>query len=203
MRFLVLGAGGHSREVADLVTACGHSIVAFLSDSERGSHRPTGLPIVSSAADVDVEAATIAIGDPRVRAAMYEQLSGRFEFPVLKHESACLSPHAEVGLGTQVMQNVVVSSTARVGQNVILNVGCFVAHDCVVGSHTHVAPGARLSGGSRVGERCVIGAGAILLPGIRVESDSTVGAGAVVTHDVVSGETVAGVPARTVAGEGR
>lgn len=43
---------------------------------------------------------------------------------------------------------------------------------------------------------CYLGAGAIILPGIRVGEKAIVAAGAVVTHNVLPGETVAGVPAR-------
>ena len=44
-----------------------------------------------------------------------------------------------------------------------------------------------------------IGSGATVLAGVRIGRDATVGAGSVVTKDVVSGETVAGNPARPLA----
>jgi UDP-2-acetamido-3-amino-2,3-dideoxy-glucuronate N-acetyltransferase len=51
---------------------------------------------------------------------------------------------------------------------------------------THVERGASL------------GSGAIVLGGVRIGAGALVGAGAVVTADVPAGETVAGVPARTL-----
>ncbi|MFD1633787.1 acyltransferase [Haloplanus ruber] len=51
-----------------------------------------------------------------------------------------------------------------------------------------------------IGERAMIGAGAILLPGIEVGADAKVAANSLVTEDVPSGTTVAGVPARPVEG---
>ena len=196
MRFVVIGAGGHSREVADLVVACGHEVIGFWDEAVTGAHRPTGLPVVRSLESAYAHAATVAVGDPAARAELFARIPDGLAAPALVHPSACVSPYAEIGDGTQVMQNVVVSSTAAIGNNVILNVGCFVAHDCGVGAHCHIAPGALVSGGSRVGERCVIGAGAILLPGITIGDDAVVGAGAVVTRDVQAGECVVGVPAR-------
>lgn len=196
MRVAVYGAGGHSREVADLVDACGHSVAGVVDDQAAGVHRPTGLTIRGELAELEYEAVTIAIGACDARARLYDVVSKSCRLPVLQHPSASVSPHALIGGGTQVMQNVVVNSCAAVGVNVILNVGCFVAHDCAVGAHSHIAPGVLMSGGSRVGERCFIGAGAVLLPGVCVGDGSTIGAGAVVTRDVAAGETVAGVPAR-------
>lgn len=47
-----------------------------------------------------------------------------------------------------------------------------------------------------------IGTGAVILCGVTIGEGALVGAGAVVTHDVAAGATVAGVPARAMAGAG-
>ncbi len=46
-----------------------------------------------------------------------------------------------------------------------------------------------------------IGSGAVIMGGIRIGAGALVGAGAVVTRDVAPGDTVAGAPARSLAGE--
>jgi len=53
-----------------------------------------------------------------------------------------------------------------------------------------------------VERRASIGSGAIVLGGLRIGEGAVIGAGAVVTRDVAPGATVAGSPARMLAGTG-
>jgi UDP-2-acetamido-3-amino-2,3-dideoxy-glucuronate N-acetyltransferase len=50
-----------------------------------------------------------------------------------------------------------------------------------------------------VERKASIGSGAVIMAGVRIGADALIGAGAVVTHDIPPGETVAGVPARALA----
>jgi len=196
LRIIVFGAGGHSREIADLIVAVGHTVAVFQDDHFEGLHQPTGIPVVSNIDPSGYDCATCAIGDSRARESCWNKWSDVLDFQTLIHPSAWVSPYARIGVGTQVAQNVVVSSQAQIGVNVILNVGCVTAHDTVVGDHTHIAPGARLGGGAKVGSTTLVGTGAIVLPGVVVGSGCVIGAGAVVVNDVPDGHTAIGVPAR-------
>ena len=196
MRFAVIGAGGHSKEVADLVAACGHDVSGFVDEGYTGAHPTTGLPVVADANALEFDAVVFAIGDNRARSEWYESLSGRIHAPALIHPTAVISPSASLGEAVQAMQCVVVNAGARIGNDCILNVSCSIAHDCVVGAHTHLAPGARMGGGSSVGPGSLVGTNATIMPGVSVGRGCTVGAGAVVSHDLADGITAVGVPAR-------
>lgn len=198
MRVLIIGAGGHSREIADLVRQQGHTIVAFLDDNLSGTHDPTGLPVLSAIEPHEVEAFTVAIGAADARARLYDEWIGLLPALSVIAPGAQVSEWSHLGSGVQIAQNVVVNANARIHDDVILNVACVVSHDAVVGAHTHVAPGALIGGAATVGERCLVGAGAVITPGVSVGDGAVVGAGAVVIDGVDPGCIVAGVPARVI-----
>ena len=81
------------------------------------------------------------------------------------------------------------------GDDVVLADGVFVAtsdHGRADRSAVHG------TGPVRIGHRVFVGQRAVVLGGVTIGDDATVGAGAVVTHDVPAGTTVAGVPARVI-----
>lgn len=85
--------------------------------------------------------------------------------------------------------------------------GCLIGPHCYVGDHVRARlPGRRLRDGSlhgapiTVGDEVYIGAGSVIGRGVTIGARATVGAGSVVTQDVAEGATVAGVPARSIAG---
>jgi sugar O-acyltransferase (sialic acid O-acetyltransferase NeuD family) len=202
MRIAVIGAGGHSKEVVDLVRACGHEIAGFVDEALSGEHPTAHLAIVRRLDELDYDGVVIAIGDSSDRSRWFTSLAGSALLPTLVHPTAVVSVDARLGAGVQVMQHVVVNSSAVVGDDCILNVACSIAHDCHVGSHTHLAPGARLGGASSVGDSCLIGTNATIMPGVVVGDSCVAAAGAVVAAPVADRSMVAGVPARLVSAHG-
>jgi len=198
-RFLIVGAGGFAKEVADMVRVLGGEVAAFFAEPSAEVRHPVGsVDVVDDLSAVECDAAVIAIGDTATRMRLHEMLVSRFSLPALVHPSASVSPGARLGDGVLVMQNVVVSADAEIGTCAAVNVGCYVAHDCRVGAYSHLAASTNLGGGSSVGMGVFCGTSTVLLPGISVGDWSVTGAGAVVTSDVPGRTLVAGVPARTL-----
>ena len=75
---------------------------------------------------------------------------------------------------------------------------CTLDHDVVLGEGVYLSPGVNLAGTVVVEEGAFIGIRATVAPGVRIGAWATVGAGAVVLHDVAPGDTVVGVPARSL-----
>lgn len=205
----IVGAGGHAREVAELVRAmhddrASFEILGMLS--ERPAEDGTvvaGIPVTDLATTIATipqgHLVTIAVGDPAVRRRLASMLD-RYGLasPVLVHPTAWVARTARLGPGTQVGAGAIVNADVVTGRRVIVNQAAAISHDCVLDDYATLAPGVRLAGGVHVHEGANLFTSATVIPRVHVGAWSTVGAGAVVTRDVPDHATVVGVPARAL-----
>jgi sugar O-acyltransferase (sialic acid O-acetyltransferase NeuD family) len=209
-RVVIVGAGGHAREVLEILLAlrsAGAPVepIGFVDDA---SSHPlatlNGLPVLGGldwfeTADRDALSAVCAVGTP----AVCERLSGRVRalgIPVTSAiaPDAWVATTASLGEGVIVFPGVVVNANAVVGDHVTLNVSSSVSHDARIGRFGSIGPGARIAGNATLGDRCFVGMGACVIHGVRIGEGSVIGAGAIVLDDVPAGVTAVGVPARVV-----
>jgi sugar O-acyltransferase (sialic acid O-acetyltransferase NeuD family) len=208
---IVLGAGGSAREIAGAVAEINASggrwaLRGFLDDdAARQGQSVDGLPVLGplAAAREYVRASfVVGIASHRhqgLRQRIVEGLGLPPErFATLVHPSAWVSPRARLGAGTVVLQNVVVSPGATLGEHVLVSPGAQIAHDAWVGACTVLAPRVAVNGAVRIGEGAYVGAAAVIGPGVLIGPGALVGMGAVVLAAVPAGATAFGNPARTV-----
>jgi sugar O-acyltransferase (sialic acid O-acetyltransferase NeuD family) len=201
-----VGAGGHGRDVLDVVEAAvaagaPYELVGFLDDEpvdeallERRGQRVSGP--VSLLADLDARY-VIAIGDGVARSEVDALAIGWGREPAtLLHPSVTVGGDVLLGPGCTVLAGARITNHVRLGRHVHVNQNVTVAHDCEFADYVTINPGANLSGNVRLEERVTIGTGASLIQGVTVGAGSTVGAGAVVLTDVPAHVTAVGVPAR-------
>jgi len=210
MALVILGAGGHSKVVADSAIEAGIDVEGFVDD--RVAIDLFGDPVLSTIADffTDLRISAshgensaidfiVAIGDNAWRKRIFEEALALGLHPVsVRHPSAHVSVEATVEDGAYIGAEAVVNPNAYVGENAIVNTRATVEHDCVVGAHAFVAPHALMCGASRLGEGALLGAHATLGVGLSVGEWSRIGEGAVVKHDIGAHVTAVGVPAKVV-----
>lgn len=194
----IVGAGGHGSDVADLAIRCGVRPHGALDDDPLAHDRlaSRGVPVRGGIRDLpDGATFTLGIGYPQPRVTVTDLVNGKAHGPLVD-PSAVVSPVADLADGVQVFWQAAVSPLAQLGRHTLVSYGATIGHDSVIGDFSMVMPGAHISGDVTIGERTLIGTGATILQGLEGGDDAAVGAGAVVVHDVPSGVTAIGVPAR-------
>ncbi|MEU8022936.1 acetyltransferase [Micromonospora haikouensis] len=210
---VVIGCGGHGREVLGIIDAINLAsvsgpvwqVVGVVDDAPNEADRKrvaqlghTYLGTMTALAELPAWThITVGIGTPSVRHAVVNRIE-RYGLPaaVLIHPSATLGADARYGEGLLVFPGARVTTNVTMGRHVHLNQNVTVGHDCVLGDAVSLNPLAAVSGNCRLDSGVLIGAGSVVLEGRRVGTGATVGAGACVVRDVPPHTIVKGVPAR-------
>jgi sugar O-acyltransferase (sialic acid O-acetyltransferase NeuD family) len=204
---VIFGAGGHGREVLDLLRAQNSAgvklkFIGFVADDEPdpeilariganwlgtvdeflSNHKPTSF--------------VIGIANPAIR----KDLAGRCEAQGLEpvtliHPSATFGADVILGNGVVIASHVSITTNVHIFDHAHINLNSTVSHDSRISRFVTISPCCSVSGNVTLHEKVFLGTNSTILQGLTVGEGSTVGAGSVVLSDVGEGTTVVGVPA--------
>lgn len=188
---VILGAGGHAHVIADIVSANGDKVLAYLDDNKKLQDRSGDISDYINYKDALF---VIGIGSATVRERLATDLHVNWYTAI--HPSAVISNSSLIGDGTVVMPNAVINARAKIGVHCIVNTGTVIEHDNEIADFAHVSVGAKLGGMVVVGKKTWIGIGATIKNNVSICANCMIGAGAVVVHDILESGTYAGIPAK-------
>lgn len=189
----LFGASGHGLVIADIINALGNEVGTYYDDNPKHP-KLNDIPVVKPVNNEIAGPVIISIGLNRIRKLIAERYN--VDFYTAVHPKAIVSPSAEIGKGSVVMQGSIIQAFAKIGTHCIINTGASIDHECQIDDFVHVSPHATLCGNVHVGELSWIGAGAVIIQGVNIGQNCIIGAGTVVTKDVPNNAVVAGVPAK-------
>ncbi len=209
----IYGASGFGREVAWLIQEYNESkgiykAVCFIDDNKNIQGK-----MVNGIEVLDVNTAstrfpkafvTFGIGMPKIRQAIVEKLANLdFKFETIIHPSVRYSQLVKIGEGSIICAGTILTVNIVLGKHVHINLNCTVGHDVIIGEYTTISPGVHVSGCVRIGKRVFIGTGAVIINGTQASpltkgDDVIIGAAACVTRSISEGQTVVGVPAKSI-----
>ncbi len=203
---LILGGGGHSSVLVDILRQQNRDIIGVVTPS-LSAERQVFKGILHFSSDDDVlnfNTSKIklvngigSLPQQTLRTKMYEKFSQLgYKFETIIDNRAIVSSYAQLGDGVQIMAGAIIQTGAVIGDNSIINTGAIIEHDCNIGKHNHIAPQATLSGQVKTKNNVHVGTGASIIQSITLGEGTIVGAGAAITQDIVK-NTIC-FPARTI-----
>jgi sugar O-acyltransferase (sialic acid O-acetyltransferase NeuD family) len=209
-RVVIIGAGGHGQEVADIVRHQSHDGAAriplgFIVDREYLTPEINyELPVLGDWSwfeNVDRGQISVicAVGDPVLRKRWVQRaMSLGLRFTKVISPSAFVAPTAVLGEGVMIFPFSMISTNVAVGNHSIINTGSNISHDGSIDDFVTIGPGVHIAGNVSIGEGCYLGIGANVIEQVSIGSWTTVGAGAAVIHNLPEAVTAVGVPARPI-----
>lgn len=200
--FVVWGASGHGRVVAESVQAMGATHAGWLVDIGEPTGEIDGLPVYRTLTEVAsiggaLPLVALGVGDNAVRLSHADRVEAAgLTLASVVHPQAWVSPSAEIGAGATILAGAVVQARARIGRAAIVNTRASVDHDCVLGDGAHVSPGGCLAGWVTLGQLGWVGTGASVRDRVVIGDGAVIGVGSAVVRDIADHIVAFGVPAR-------
>jgi sugar O-acyltransferase (sialic acid O-acetyltransferase NeuD family) len=209
-RVVIIGAGGHGREVADILRHQAQrnpdlGVLGFVVD-EPGLHAEVinDLPVLGDwswfeTVDKSELRVVCAVGLPQTRKLLINRArSIGLSFINAISPLAQLSPYAKIGEGVMMFPHSFASTDSFIGDHAIVNVAATISHDTKIGNYGTLNPGVHLAGNVLIGEGCYLGIDSSVIQGVAIGSWTTLGAGCVVIRDLPENVVAVGVPARVI-----
>lgn len=204
MNIFVIGHGGHSKVVSDIIrTNKDYQIIGYLDNKYQGVQMinnefcgpiRAARQLIEHFTDIKF---VIAIGDNKVRKSIVEELAFTFEhYVTLIHPLASISPDAKIGHGTVVMPYAVINADAVIGNHCIINSCSIVEHDSRLEDFVHLCPNSTLAGSVEMHEGSCVGSGATIIPNKRIGQWTMIGAGSTVIDHLPDNCLAVGTPAK-------
>ena len=195
-KVVIIGAGGHGRVIADIVSLSGDVVLGFLDDNDPSEF--PNITILGKLTDIErfkQEASFIVgIGNNQLRKQIMETFD--VDWYTAIHPTAVITSDVVIGEGTAIMANAVINTGSKLGRGVIVNTAATVDHDNVLEDYVHISPGVHLGGTVHIGSETWIGIGAVVINNVDICGECIVGAGALVILPIMLKGVYIGVPAK-------
>lgn len=190
MKKVLIGYGGHAR---DIMAQMGLNLTCFVDDDYMTEDtQPLSL------FDPTKHIAMIALGDSKSRYDMVQKLPRETKYFTFIHPSAMIMKNVEIGEGSFIGANSILTTNIKIGKHAILNRGNQIGHDTIVGDYFSAMPGAIVSGNVKIYDLVYMGTNSSIREKLSIHSLVTIGLNSGVVCDINEPGVYGGVPAKKI-----
>lgn len=199
---VIIGAGGHAKVIADIITKSNDNVIGFLDDNLDIQNKTIYLnkTVLGTTKDIDKYKEyyfVIGIGNNNIR----ENIANSYDLKwyTAIHPNAIIANEVSIEEGSVAMAGSIINTGTKIGKHCIINTKSSLDHDNMIEDYVHISPGATLAGTVHIKEKTWICAGATIINNITIAKNNIIGAGSVVIKNInEENGTYVGVPARRV-----
>ena len=187
---IILGAGGHTRSLIDVIELESKYQIAGIIDNElKIGDKVLGYDVIGRDEDLKkfrekYQYAIIGVGQiktPNIRIKLFELLKSlNYVLPIIISPRAYVSKYAFIDEGSVIMHDAFVNANAKIGKNCIINTKAIIEHDVTIEDNCHISTGAIINGGTIVRKNSFIGSNAMAKEYIEIKANSVRGGGAII-----------------------
>lgn len=203
-KLIILGSGGHSKVVIDILLQNNEYEIVGLIDNNVGD-RTLDIPVIGTDKDLDImfkdgiKNAFVAIGNNSIRRALIIKLKNiGFNIINVISEDSVVSKSVKLGNGILIMPGAIINACSQIGDGCIINTRSSIDHDCIISEYTHIAPGSTIAGSVKIGLECFLGVGSKIIDGIEIKDKTTIGAGSTVIKSMEGNSIIVGTPGKII-----
>jgi len=204
---LIIGAGGHAKEVLDILTRLrpNEDFIFYDDVNENLCLLFNKFKIIKTIEEAELlftkdPRFVLGIGGPLNRMKLAEKFknAGGTITSVISPTAIIGNYDVILGKALNIMHHVFISNSVKIGDGSLINAGAKIHHDTKIGNFCEISPGTIICGGVQIEDLVFIGAGAVLIPKVKIGSNSIIGAGSVVINDIPKNSVAVGVPAKVI-----
>ena len=191
MKLALFGYGGHAREVACQID----QEITFFVDNKYAN----GIVKPISEFNPEEYVMMVAVADSKDRAKIVRKLPKETKYFTFIHPSdLILDDNIQLGFGSFIGANSVLTTNINLGNHTLLNRGNHVGHDVKAGNFFSMMPNAVVGGNVTIGNNVYLGSCSNIREKIKITSNIVVGMNAAVVKNITKKGVYVGVPAKKI-----
>jgi sugar O-acyltransferase (sialic acid O-acetyltransferase NeuD family) len=198
MNIIIIGAGGHSKVIIDIIRELGnYNIVGIYDDNKIGYF--SGIKIIGKISEINntIDYFIIGIGNDKIRKKIAEEYN-QLKWATLIHPKTIIAKTAIIKEGSVVCAGAIIQTEVEVGKHCIINTNCSIDHESTIGDYCSICPSSTICGQVKVGESSFIGANSTIIQIIEIGKECIIGAGSVVIRNIPNNSKAVGNPAKVI-----
>ena len=198
MNILIIGAGGHSKVIIDIIHELGNYTIAGIYDDNKTGYF-SGIKIIGKISEIENKKSDyfiIGIGNDKIRKKIADEY--QLKWATLIHPKTIIAKTATIKEGTVVCAGAIIQTEVEIGKHCIINTNCSIDHESTIGDYCSICPSSTICGQVKVSESSFIGANSTIIQTIEIGKECIIGAGSVVIRNIPNNSKAVGNPAKII-----